>query len=217
MILLLKRCLSRSSWSRQSRRNQRQGFSVPKYQRPLTYEEKQYLKGLAMKGDMNKTIAGTYVGREGLSANILGHITKILARDEIARVGRHALSFRLKFIICHPDGAVSVLGNNSDGHVTAGDYDADMQDGSNGSQRQSTRHDGFCLDTGNGSEALLLQVPPSFNAQQDLSSQKQISATLTLYHRTQTLQKTTIADTQSPCIDEAPLGMPDLHIRIRDP
>lgn len=62
------------------------GRSVQKYQRPLTYEEKQQLKAVAMQREMDKQISGITVGREGLSPNVLGHIAKILARDQLVKV-----------------------------------------------------------------------------------------------------------------------------------
>lgn len=63
-----------------------EGRSVPKYQRPLSYEEKQTLKAVAMQRELDNQMGGTTIGREGLSPNILGNIAKILARDELVKV-----------------------------------------------------------------------------------------------------------------------------------
>ena len=65
---------------------QRQGHSVPKHQRPLTYEEKQKLKNMAMRRELYNEISSVTIGREGFSPNVLGSIAKILARDQLVKV-----------------------------------------------------------------------------------------------------------------------------------
>ena len=65
---------------------QRHGHSVPKHQRPLTYEEKQKLKNMAMQLELDNKVSGITLGREGFSPNVLGSMAKILARDRIVKV-----------------------------------------------------------------------------------------------------------------------------------
>eukprot|EP00210_Caulerpa_lentillifera_P002461 g2359.t1 len=63
-----------------------EGYSVKKYQRCLTNEEKHFLKQVVIQREQAKDISSVVIGREGISANILGGITKILFRDELVKV-----------------------------------------------------------------------------------------------------------------------------------
>lgn len=62
------------------------GHSVEKFQRRLTNEEKHFLKQVVIQREQAKDISNVVIGREGISANILGAITRILARDELVKV-----------------------------------------------------------------------------------------------------------------------------------
>ena len=73
-------------FSLQRRFAKRVGHSVKKHQRPLTYEEKQYIKSIAMQRELDRDINTVIIGREGLSPNILGQITRILEKHELVKV-----------------------------------------------------------------------------------------------------------------------------------